>query len=168
MFLAYNFYLPSLLLRQGLTHVTLFPQENCMTNPCPPECLAAVQEAQTQNNEAQASNNAQVAQLLGRLSAPSVAAIPAQAGVYHITAGAEAGQVWERLPVNSGGGKERRPELEAASRTQVQNAQQTATLTNTAISNTLAGLGGAAPPTAPSSRMGPAGRGRAPARQTAG
>jgi hypothetical protein len=63
-----------------------------MTNPCPPECLAAVQEAQTHNNEAQASNNAQTAQLLGRLSAPSVAAIPVQTGVYNITAGSEAGQ----------------------------------------------------------------------------
>ena len=61
-------------------------------------------------------NNAATAQNLGRKTAPSVAAVGPEAGLYNITSGADAGQVWERL---AGGGVERRAGLEAASAAQL-------------------------------------------------
>lgn len=84
------------------------------------------QQAQTQQvlaeiKQIQELNNAAAAQLLGRMTAPSVAEIGAAAGLYNITSGSEAGQVWERL---AGGATVRREALEAASAASVTDVQQ--------------------------------------------
>ena len=63
----------------------------------------------TQQQEA---NNAQTATNLGRKLSPTVAEIGTEAGLYNITSGAEAGQVWERL---ADGTVERRQGLEQPS-----------------------------------------------------
>ncbi|UFA49660.1 hypothetical protein [Deinococcus radiophilus] len=55
----------------------------------------------------------------GRKSAVSLAEMPMEASVYNIINGAEAGQTWERL---ADGSQVRRPELEAASKTALDEA----------------------------------------------
>lgn len=65
--------------------------------------------------------------------------IPAGAGVYRIMTDAEAGQVWERV---AGGGVLRRPELEAAAATDVQEARTLAQEADSKAESASATVGG--------------------------
>lgn len=102
------------------------------------KALADTAQTSSQLTQQQEANNAATAMNIGRRTALKIGLIGAAVGLYNIVSGQEAGQVWERT---DSGDLLRRPELEAATTTQLRQVQDNLQLTRADLLTGTAGVG---------------------------